>query len=312
LAALTVRLVRRNAPPMAVTVMASAGSFAAVSTLLGSPVLAAFLIMEAAGVGGMTLTLVALPGLIASGVGALIFVGLNGWTGLGTFSLALTDLPPAVTPSWATLAWAVAVGAAGALFGWAIRWIGLSLRPVVHRRRVLVTTVIGLLIGLCATGYSLFSGQDFSQVLFSGQTALPVLVQQAASYSGGVLVLLIAFKALTYGLSLSAFRGGPVFPALFIGAALGIALAGLPGMSLAPAIGMGIGAMCCAMLRLPLTSTLLATLLLGADGLTETPVVVVAVAVAFVVTMVLPTAGPVQTAPEPEPSTEGERGGPIT
>jgi hypothetical protein len=66
------------------------------------------------------------------------------------------------------------------------------------------------------------------------------------------------------------------------------------------------------MLRLPLTSTLLATLLLGADGLTETPVVVVAVAVAFVVTMVLPTAGPDQAAPEPEHSMEGERGGPIT
>jgi H+/Cl- antiporter ClcA len=312
LAALTVRLVRRNAPPMAVTVMASAGSFAAVSTLLGSPVLGAFLIMEAAGVGGVTLTLVALPGLIASGVGALIFVGLNGWTGLGTFSLALTDLPPAVTPTWATLAWAIAVGAAGGLLGWAIRWIGLSLRPTVHRRRVLVTTVIGLLIGLCATGYSLLSGKDFSQVLFSGQTALPVLVQQAATYSGGVLVLLIAFKVLAYGLSLSAFRGGPVFPAMFIGAALGIALADLPGMSLAPAIGMGIGAMSCAMLRLPLTSTLLATLLLGADGVTETPVVVVAVAVAFVVTMVLPTPGPDQTAPEPEPSKERERGGPVS
>ncbi len=30
------------------------GSFAAISTLLGSPVLGAFLIMEAAGIGGMT------------------------------------------------------------------------------------------------------------------------------------------------------------------------------------------------------------------------------------------------------------------
>jgi H+/Cl- antiporter ClcA len=99
---------------------------------------------------------------------------------------------------------------------------------------------------------------------------------------------------------------------MFIGAALGIALADLPGMSLAPAIGMGIGAMSCAMLRLPLTSTLLATLLLGADGVTETPVVVVAVAVAFVVTMVLPTPGPDQTAPEPEPSKEPERGGPVS
>src|SRR6476660_2665334 len=35
LAALTVHLVRRDAPPMAATVMASAGSFAAISTLLG-------------------------------------------------------------------------------------------------------------------------------------------------------------------------------------------------------------------------------------------------------------------------------------
>src|SRR6478736_1969344 len=106
LAALTVHLTKKDAPPMALTIMASAGSFAAISTLLGSPVLAAFLIMEAAGIGGATLTLVALPGLLASGVGALVFVGMNSWTGLGSFSLALTDLPPAVAPTWATLLWA--------------------------------------------------------------------------------------------------------------------------------------------------------------------------------------------------------------
>jgi H+/Cl- antiporter ClcA len=103
-----------------------------------------------------------------------------------------------------------------------------------------------------------------------------------------VLILLIACKTFAYGLSMSAFRGGPVFPSMFIGAALGIAVSGLPGMSLAPAIGMGIGAMCVAMLRLPLTSTLLATLLLGADGVSVTPEVVVAVAVAFIATSLLP------------------------
>jgi hypothetical protein len=75
---------------------------------------------------------------------------------------------------------------------------------------------------------------------------------------------------------------------MFIGAALGIAASGLPGMDLAAGIGMGMGAMCAAMLRLPLTSTLLATLLMGADGVAVTPQVVVAVAVAFVVTSVLP------------------------
>ena len=88
---------------MAVTIMASAGSFAAISTLLGSPVLAAFLIMEAAGIGGATLSLVALPGLLASGIGALVFVGLDSWTGLGDFSLALTRCRRRRRPTLATM-----------------------------------------------------------------------------------------------------------------------------------------------------------------------------------------------------------------
>ncbi len=289
LGALAVHLARKDAPPMAATIMASAGSFAAISTLLGSPILGAFLIMEAAGISGATLSLVALPGLLASGIGALIFVGLDSWTGLGSFSLSIGAVPPAVAPTLATMAWAVPIGVVGALLGWSIRWLGLSLRPLVHVNRVLVTAGLGLLIGLSATVYQLVSGNSFTQVLFSGQQALPGLVAGAAGYSVGVLVLLIVCKALAYGLSLSAFRGGPVFPAMFIGAAIGIAISGLPGMSLAPAIGMGIGAMCAAMLRLPLTSTLLATLLLGADGVSVTPQVVVAVVVSYVVVNVLPT-----------------------
>lgn len=289
LGALTVHLARKDAPPMALTIMASAGSFAAISTLLGSPVLAAFLIMEAAGIGGATLTLVALPGLLASGVGALVFVGLNSWTGLGSFSLSLTSVPPAVDPTIASMLWALPIGVACAMLGWLIRWIGLSLRPLVHANRVLVTTVLGLAIGSTAMVYQLVSDRSFTQVLFSGQDALPELVADATSYSTGVLVMLAVCKTLAYGLALSAFRGGPVFPAMFIGAVLGIAVSGLPGMDLAPAIGMGIGAMCAAMLRLPLTSTLLATLLLGADGVSVTPQVVVAVVAAFLVTTLLPT-----------------------
>jgi H+/Cl- antiporter ClcA len=292
LAALTVRLANKDAPPIALMMMASAGSFAAISTLLGSPVLGAFLIMEIAGVSGMTLSLVALPGLLAAGIGALVFVGLDNWTGLGTFSLALTSVPPAVPPTLATLAWAVVMGAAAAVLGWLIRSVALWLRPIVHMNRVLVTSALGLLIACTAMVYQLISGQPFTQVLFSGQDALPELVEKAADYSVAVMILLIACKALAYGFSLSAFRGGPVFPSLFIGAAVGIAASGLPGMNLAAGIGMGIGAMCTAMLRLPLTSTLIAVVLMGADGVLVTPEVIVAVAVAFVITNVLPAPGP--------------------
>ena len=292
LGALAVRLAKKNAPPMASTVMASAGSFAAVSTLLGSPVLGAFLIMEAAGIGGATLSLVALPGLLASGVGALVFTGLDAWTGLGTFSLALPSVPPGVPPTVATMAWALVMGVVCALLAWVIRWLALWLRPTVHRSRILVTSALGLLIGLVAMGYQLASGRSFTEVLFSGQDAMPELVQNAAGTTLLTVLLLIGCKSLVYGFSLSAFRGGPVFPSMFIGAAVGIAASGLPGMDLAPAIGMGIGAMCSAMLRLPLTSTLLAVLLMGVDGVVVTPQVVVAVAVAFVMTYVLPAPGP--------------------
>ena len=234
LAALTVHLAKKDAPPMALTIMASAGSFAAVSTLLGSPLLGAFLIMEAAGIGGVTLSLVALPGLLASGIGAIVFVGMDAWTGLGTFSLALTSVPPAVEPTLATMAWAVPMGAAGAVLGWVIRWIGLSLRPVVHRRRVLVTTGLGLLVGATAMLYELVSGNSFTEVLFSGQEALPALVEDTADYSLGVLLLLVVCKTFVYGVSLSAFRGGPVFPAMFVGAVMGVAASHLPGMSTGP------------------------------------------------------------------------------
>ena len=87
---------------------------------------------------------------------------------------------------------------------------------------------------------------------------------------------------------------------MFIGAAIGIAASALPGLNLAAGIGMGIGAMCAAMLRLPLTSTLLAVVLMGADGVLVTPEDVVAVAVAFVITNVLPVPGPKE--PEPRPA----------
>jgi H+/Cl- antiporter ClcA len=95
---------------------------------------------------------------------------------------------------------------------------------------------------------------------------------------------------------------------MFIGAVLGIAVSGLPGMQSAAAIGTGIGAMCCALLRLPLTSVLLATVLMGKDGLTITPQVVVAVVVSFVLTVALPTPGPPQPEQPEQPAQPAEPG----
>jgi H+/Cl- antiporter ClcA len=124
-----VRLVKRDAPARTRAVVASAGSFAAVSTLLGSPLLGAFLLMEASGLGGAMLELVLLPGLLAAGVGSLIFIGLDAWTGLGTFSLAIPHLPHVGSPTGAEFGWAVAIGVMAVPLGSGIRWLGLFLRP---------------------------------------------------------------------------------------------------------------------------------------------------------------------------------------
>jgi H+/Cl- antiporter ClcA len=289
---LAVRLAARDAPDTAGAVIAAAGSFAAISTLMGSPLLGAFLLLEAAGLAGPMVGVILLPGLLAAGIGSLIFIGLDSLTGLGTFSLTIPGVPEFGEPTVAMFGWALVFGLLAPPLGHAIRWLALAIRPHVERRMVLLMPLLGLVVAGLAIGFDEATGEGASEVLFSGQEAVGTLVQGAAGWSVGALLLLVACKALAYAICLSSFRGGPIFPAIFIGAALGVASAELPGMSLVPGVAMGMGAMTAVMLGLPLTATLVAALLLGADGLDALPLVIVAVVVAHVVSARLSPAPP--------------------
>lgn len=282
LGVLAIRLFKRDAPTQAVAVIAAAASFAAISTLLVSPLAAAFLLMEASGVGGAMLGVVLVPGLLAAAVGFLIFIGLDSLTGFGTFSLAIPDIPSFGTPTVAEFAWAIGIGIAAAIIGGGIRRLALALQPVVARRRVVVTPVVGLAIGCLAVVFAVVSGRSASTVLFSGQSALPSLITNGDDWTVSALVLLVVCKGLAYAAALSGFRGGPTFPGMFIGAAGGIALSHLPGLPLIAGAAMGIGAMTVVMLGLPLTSVLLTVVFLSADAAALTPLVIVAVVVAYV------------------------------
>ncbi len=297
LGVLAVKLAKRDAPPTTAVVMAAAGSFAAVSTLLGSPIVGAFLLMEASGLGGPMLGIVLVPGLLAAGVGSLIFIGLNSLTGFGTFSLAIPGLPHFAHPNGSMFLWALGLGLIAAVLGTGIRALALFLQPIVRRRMLVLTPVAGLAVAGLAIGFAEATGRGSAFVLFSGQNMMSPLISGAATWGVGALVLLVLCKALAYSVSLSSFRGGPIFPAMFIGAAGGIAAGHLPGLSLVPGVAMGIGAMCTVMLKLPLTSTLLATMLLLSDGLAVMPLVIVAVVVAYVATAWL------QRAPAAAPAT---------
>ncbi|MFH8758331.1 chloride channel protein [Streptomyces atroolivaceus] len=297
LAVYAVRLLKPGIAPGASAMVAAAGSFAAVSALLGSPLLGAFLLMEASGLAGMMLGLVLVPGLLASGIGSLIFVGLGSWTGLGTYSLTLPHVPHAPQPTLAEFGWAIALGAAAAVAGTGIRRLSLSLQGRVGRRQVITTVMMGLTVGVLALLYAESTGRNASEVLYSGQDALGGLLAEGATYTAGTLAVLIACKALAYSASLSAFRGGPIFPSMFLGAAGGLALSHLPGLNATSGFAMGIGAMCVAMLKLPMTSVLLATLLLGSEGITVMPLVIVSVVVSYVLVLRLERPSAASTAP---------------
>ena len=310
LGVLAVHLVKRDAPQMAYVVIAVAGSFAAIATLLGSPIAGAFLLMEVAGLGGALLGVILVPGLLAAGIGSLIFIGLDSWTGYGTFSLAVPGIPSFGTPTGAEFLWAIAIGLAAAVLGAAIKRLALTLQPIVERRPLLLTPLAGLAVGGLAVAFAKGSDRAASNVLFSGQDALPSLIDQAGTWTVGALALLIVCKGLAYALSLSGFRGGPTFPGMFIGAAGGIALSHLPGLSMIAGVAMGIAAMTVAMLGLPLTSVLITSLFLQADAVNLMPLVIVAVVVSYVASarLVAATAPAGAPAPgSPEAPTRPER-----
>jgi H+/Cl- antiporter ClcA len=262
--------------------MGGAGSFAAIAYLLGSPIVGAFLMLEVVGLTSPKAKAVLVPGLLCSGIGFIVAVGVNAWAGIGVASLAITELPDFKHPHGAEFLWAIGFGLGAAVLGALARRLALLARPHVEMRPVVLTPVAGLIVAVLAVLYSQSTGKAASDVLFSGEENLPHLLHSPSTYSVGACLLLIVCKGLAYSISLSAFRGGPVFPSMFIGAAAGILLSHLPGLETTAGIAMGIGAMLAVMLRMPMTAVLLPSLLLGREGISAMPLVIVAVVTAYV------------------------------
>ena len=181
----------------------------------------------------------------------------------------------------------------------------LTYRFVSRRQMLVLLPAIGLIIGGLAIAFTQITGKGVDEVLFSGQDQLPGLIGQAGTWSLAALAWLIVFKGLAYGLSLGSYRGGPTFPALFLGAAAGIMCSHLPGFPLSAAVPVGMGVAIVAVLRLPLSAVVLATLLTSHAGPKVEPLIIVGVVVAYVVTLVM--AQPTGTDPDPESRADPRR-----
>jgi H+/Cl- antiporter ClcA len=291
---------RRDTAPQAMTIVGGAGSFAAISLLFGSPLIAAVLILEIAGLGRSRAPLLLLPGLLAAATGSLVYIGLGAWTGLSTsaFTIEPLKLPDFPRPSIGDFLWTVPLAVAVALGTVALVMAAKRVHPLVAARPYALTIAAGLAVAGLAIAFSEATGRGVDEVLFSGQESLPGLVADAEGWSTGALVALIAFKGLAWSISLASFRGGPVFPALLLGAAAGILASHLPGLDLTPAVAVCLGAAVAATLRLPLTAVLLGVILTLSTGAGATPVIVVGVVVAYLTAALIDRAP--ATAPPPE------------
>jgi len=275
----------RDASPEIGEILAASATFSAVALLFGSPIVAAVLLIEATGLGGPKLPLVVVPGLLASGVGSLVWIGMGSWTGLSTsdISIGALQLPPFQSPSVADFGWTILLAAFIAVGVFAIFRLGQETHRLVAPRPLLLLPVAGLVVAGLAIAFSEAAGKGFEEVLFSGQDALGPLVADPGAWSLSALALLLAFKGVAYGLSLGSFRGGPVFPGMFLGAAAGLMATHLPGFDLTPAVAVGVGAGVAAVLGLPLSAAVLGIILTSQAGPGAAPLVIVGVIVSYLV-----------------------------
>lgn len=267
-------------------VVGTAGSFSAISALFGGPLVAAFLLLEGGLAVGTMLVPALLPGLVAAAVGYLLFTGLGDWGGLDEAGLAVPDLPTYEGTHVLDLLLAIVVGVLTALAIAFTRRMAERVDEVATRERLLASLLVGgFVVGLLAYTASVL-GADADQVLFSGQAAVPSAV---AETSAGVLLVILVAKSIGYAVCLGCgFRGGPVFPAIFIGTVIATFAVVIFDTSPTWAVAVGAAAGVAAGTHLIFSGLLFSMLLVGIGGLDALPAAVFAGTAAWLTREALP------------------------
>jgi H+/Cl- antiporter ClcA len=230
---LAVALVARMSKAVPPALIGALAISATIGALFGTPVAAALVFTGMVGefkVGGSLWDKLFLP-LVAAGAGSVTTFLVGGGFGAGA------SLAPYGTPQPFDLLLGAVVACAAAAFG----LIGVYLFPLVHRafhalrHPLLYITLGGVVLGVLGMiggPITLFKGLDQSAELLADPSA----------YSPGQLSLILVVKLAALVVAASAgFRGGRIFPAVFLGVAAGLLGAALlPQLSPALAVACGV------------------------------------------------------------------------
>jgi chloride channel protein, CIC family len=243
---------------------AIAGAFGA---FFLSPLIGAFIAFEYMSLREIRYERFLLPGIVAACTGYAVYVALPHESLTGLFAF-----PNFQEPRLIDLLFAVGIGILGGLVSVGQKLLALgvvSAAKPLHERPIVRALVGGLVVGVV--------GVFLPLTLYSGQSQTEEIVHTYAQI--GVISLLALALAKAFLMSLSfatGFKGGPIFPTLFIGGALGAAL-----NLIAPGIPAGVcilglmGGVLGGVAELPITATLLL-------GVTSQPSLIPVIAIAAI------------------------------
>ncbi len=238
---------------------AVAGAFGG---FLGSPIIGAVGAIEYMFIHEVNYYRHAIPGLLAASFGYGVY-----WTLLHTSLMGIYSFPNYASPRVIDLVWALLIGVFAGLIGTLYKLVfgimhlifaPLNTRPVVR------AIVGGVVIGLV--------GSFLPLALYSGQDQLQEIIKNPAAYGAGLLLLLLLAKALLTSTSYATgFDGGPIFPLLFIGGTMGLAISQVfPFIPQGVGVTTGMADLASAVFPIPLTVAILLGFLGGQIDLTPT------------------------------------------
>lgn len=258
------------------------GGVAAIGAVFGNPFVTAFMILEFVALGAMP-TITMLPLFVALGAGYLTQVGIGSWNGFGVHPLTVPNLPSYENIMVSDLLVALLAALTAALLAAVAREIAERIESLTKRRPALMPFAAALVLIVLMAITVFVLDLEPSMILFSGQgNSMSTLIGES---SIGIVVAIVALKGIGYAVSLgSGFRGGPIFPATFLGVGVGVLYAlAFAGESVSPLAATGIAATATVMTRLPFTSGMLAVLLIGGAGMEIAPFAIIGAVVGFAV-----------------------------
>ncbi len=272
-------LLLRGKPAPVVQLGMLLGGAAAIGLILGNPFVTAFMLLEFAAMGAMP-AVALVPAFVALGTGYLVQIGVGAWSGLHMHALVVPGLPEYTHETFRDLFFGFIVAIVAGLLAVLIREFGEQVAAVAARHRAAVLFAVAVLTGVIAVVVTNVGDVGVNLILFSGENGMGDLLAQT---SLATVVLVVVGKALAYGLALGGgFRGGPIFPATYLGVGVGLAASLLINdLSVSPMAAAAIAASVTVLLRLPFTSALLAMLLVGSAGAAVAPFAIIGAVIGF-------------------------------